>query len=87
MGERRAGRGTKPRSDEQILSHTEDVALLQAIADGQVTVQPSIRMDLRRLAREELLLAGFGIGTTPTLLPRGVRLVAVANGEIATPMD
>ena len=86
MGERRSARGIH-RTDDQILNHTEDVDLLRAVAAGQVTTQPALRMDLRRLARDELLLAGFGTGTTPILLPRGQRIVDVANGMLARPVE
>ena len=86
MGDRRVARGIH-RNDDQILNHVEDVDLLRAIAAGKVTVQPALRMDLRRLAREELILAGFGTGTTPTLLPRGQRILDAANGMLPRPVE
>ncbi|MHA3700743.1 hypothetical protein ACXR2U_01045 [Jatrophihabitans sp. YIM 134969] len=50
-------------------------------------VEASNRMDLRRLAREDLCLAGFGIGVRATLLPRGQRIVAAAWGELPAPLE
>lgn len=61
--------------------------MLRAIGRGQVVVEPANRMVLRRLAREELCLAGFGTGVSATLLPRGTRIVATARGELAFPFD
>jgi len=45
------------------------------------------RATLRRLAREDLCLAGFGLGTTPALLPRGTRILAAAHGELVLPAE
>lgn len=87
MGERRANRGLPPRTDRQILSHVEDVYLLGEIGHGRVQVNAGNRMPLRRLSREDLCLAGFGLGTVPTLLPRGRRILAAVHGEIPTPLD
>ena len=42
---------------------------------------PSPPDGLRRLARDELILAGFGSGAVPTLLPRGQRLLEAARGK------
>jgi hypothetical protein len=84
MGERRTNRGVI-RTDAQILDHDDDVQMLLAVAAGRVTVDATNRMHLRRLAREELLLAGFGTGTTATLLPRGQRVVEAARGEVPRP--
>lgn len=39
-------------------------------------------MDLSRLARDDLLLAGFGAGTSTILLPRGQRIHDAANGML-----
>jgi hypothetical protein len=80
MSERRRHRGIL-RTDEQILAHPADMHLLEMIARGQLTAAiPELRMDLARLAREDLVLAGFGSGSPVTLLPRGQRVVAVARG-------
>lgn len=87
MGQRRERRGLPPRTDRQVLAHVEDVYLLGEIAQGRVRVDPGVRMTLRRLAREDLCLAGFGIGTVVTLLPRGQRILAAARGEIASPLE
>ena len=87
MSECRSNRGLPPRSDRQILDHVDDVELLRAIGRGEVVVEPANRMVLRRLAREELCLAGFGTGVVVTLLPRGQRIVAAARGELAAPFD
>ena len=87
MGERRAGRTNRHRTDSQILADDEDVYLLAEIAQGRLRVDAANRMTLRRLAREELCLAGFAFGAVPTLLPRGERIVAAARGEIAQPLD
>ena len=86
MGDRRTARGIH-RTDDQILDHSEDVDLLRAVAAGQVTTQAALRMDLRRLARDDLLLAGFGAGTTPILLPRGQRILDAANGILPRPVE
>src|SRR5947199_320444 len=58
MSERRAFR-VGPRTDLQILDHAEDMAVLVAIAGGRYIRSPDDRLTLRRLAREDLLLAGF----------------------------
>ena len=87
MSERRSSRGLPPRTDRQILGNVDDVELLGAIGRGQVVVEPANRMMLRRLAREDLCLAGFGTGVVATLLPRGQRIVATARGELASPFD
>jgi hypothetical protein len=99
MSERRASRETSHRNDRQILAHDSDVFLLAAVARGllvRASGSPgtpwmlgndSVRSDLRRLAREDLLLCPFAGTTPPTLLPRGVRLLAVARGELPMPLD
>lgn len=76
-----------PRSDRQILAHVEDVYLLGETAHGRVRVDPIIRMTLRRRAREDLFLAGFGVDTVPTLLPCREGILAAARGEIPSPLD
>ena len=86
MGDRRGTRGIH-RTDDQILNHTEDVDLLRAVAAGTVRTAPETRMDLRRLARDELVLAGFGTGTTPILLPRGQRILDAVNGMLPRPVE
>ena len=86
MGDRRGNRGIH-RTDEQILAHAEDIELLRAIAAGRLSTAPELRMSLRRLAREECILAGFRSGTTPLLLPRGQAILAAANGEVAGPLE
>ncbi len=97
MGERRAHRGPAPRSDRQILAHPEDMALIALVAAGQVSRESGrvnapyvvnadpLRMDLRRLAREELVHAP--IAGPPTLQPRGARLLQVMRGELPQPSD
>jgi hypothetical protein len=80
MSERRELR-TGTRTDEQILAHAADLFLLERIQRGEITNAPELRMDLRRLARDELILVGFGRGSRPTLLPRATRLLATAHGE------
>lgn len=87
MGERRTNRGLPPRTDRQILENGDDVSMLEAIGRGLVAVEPENRMQLRRLAREDLCLAGFGRGVTVTLLHRGHRLLAAARGEVPAPFD
>jgi hypothetical protein len=77
----------RPRSDREILSREDDVYLLSAIAHGRLRVTAENRMDLRRLARDDLCLAGFGLGSTPVLLPRGIRIVGAARGELALPAE
>ena len=76
MSERRAHRGGSPRTDEQLRAHTSDLILLRRIAAGEVVNSPELRWDLRRLARDELILVGFGAGSRPILLPRGERLLS-----------
>lgn len=87
MGERRAHRGPSPRTDQQVLANQEDIYLLDQIAHGRVKVDRTNRMILRSLSREQLCLAGFGLGTVPTLLPRGRRILAAAHGETSLPAE
>jgi len=42
---------------------------------------------LRRLAREDLCLAGFGLGTSPTLLPQATRILAAAHVAVVGSRD
>jgi hypothetical protein len=87
VSDRRAQRGPERRSDAQILAHTDDMYLLDLVRLQQITLGATTRMDLRRLARDELILIGFGHGARPTLLPRGERLLAAARGEFAVPEE
>lgn len=86
MGDRRSNRGIH-RTDQQILDHAADVWLLSQIAAGRVRTDPQNRMDLRRLASDGLILAGFGTGSIASLLPRGHRIVAAARGEYTLPRE
>lgn len=86
MSERRAFRGIY-RTDQQILAHDADVWLLGEIAAGRIRMDPSNRIELRRLARDDLILAGFGRGIMPTLQPRGACILAAARGEITLAPD
>jgi hypothetical protein len=81
MSDRRRHRGPGRRTDAQILEHSDDMYLLDLVRRQQVALEPRIRMDLRRLASDDLILIGFGVGARPTLLPRGERLLASARGE------
>ena len=69
--------------------------LLEAVAAGGV-VRPSTSatapflledspVDLRRLAREDLVFAP--ISGVPKLQARGARLLAIARGELPTPLE
>lgn len=86
MSERRTHRGVQ-RTDHQILSHTGDMQLIEAAARNELRTAPELRADLARLAREDVLLAGFGAGVAVGLLPRGARLLAAARGELTLPPD
>jgi hypothetical protein len=78
-------RGPRRRTDAQILAHSEDMDLLDLVRRQQIAFGPSTRMDLRRLARDELILVGFGAGARPTLLSRGERLLAAVRGDFTLP--
>ncbi|HEX2904417.1 MAG TPA: hypothetical protein VHO01_13270 [Jatrophihabitans sp.] len=69
------------RTDQQILAHFGDMQLIEAAGRGDLSTTPELRPDLARLAREDVLLAGFGTGVAVVLLPRGSRLLATARGE------
>jgi hypothetical protein len=95
MSSRREGRGLPPRSDQQVLASDYDMFLLAAVAAGAV-IRPSASatalfvledspVDMRRLAREDLVFAP--ISGAPTLQARGARLLAIARGELPTPSD
>jgi hypothetical protein len=95
MSSRREGRGLPPRSDLQVLANQYDMKLLAAVAAGTV-IRPSTSaaapfllddspVDLRRLAREDLVFAP--ISGIPKLQARGDRLLAIARGELPTPLD
>jgi hypothetical protein len=86
MGERRSNR-IQPRTDRAIVEHPEDAWMLVEVAAGRITMGPETRSSLRRLAREDVLLAGFGAGSVPLLLPRGQRLLAAIHGEVPMPTD
>ena len=86
MSERRAHRGVY-RTDRQILAHPGDMQLIEAAGRNELCTAAELRADLARLAREDVLLAGFGVGVAVVLLPRGVRLLAVLRGELALPSD
>ena len=61
--------------------------LLSEIAHARLRMTVETRATLRRLAHEDLCLAGLGLGTTPTLLPRGTRILAAAHGELVLPAE
>ena len=86
MGERRQFRGIQ-RTDAQILAHQSDVHLLSLVQRQAVSMHPAVRTDLRRLAHDDCILAGFGVGSRAILLPRGERLLAAARGEYVLPTD
>lgn len=77
------------------MSHDFDMVLIAAVAAGRVTRESTrvnapflldgdpLWTDLKRLSREDLLFAP--ISGSPTLQPRGVRLLAVARGELPMP--
>jgi hypothetical protein len=48
---------------------------LHDIAVGKVVSSVDLRSDLRRLAQDDLMLAGVGVGQRPTLLTRGERML------------
>lgn len=88
------------RSDGEILGRDSDVALLRAVASGRVVrgsggdmgiMSPHmlagepIRLQLRWLADQELV--EMPISGPPALAPRGRRLLAITNGEIAMPRE
>jgi hypothetical protein len=77
------------------LANEYDMLLLTAVATGAV-IKPSTSatapfllqdspLDLRRLAREDLVFAP--ISGVPKLQARGARLLAIARGELPTPLD
>ena len=86
MSERRPFRGIH-RPDAQILARQSDMHLLGLVQRQAVNMRPAIRTDLRRLAQDDCILAGFGVGSRATLLPRGERLLAAASGEHALRAD
>ena len=95
MSSSQEARGPAPRSDGQILTHHRDMQLLAAVAAAAITRASTVvnaaflldgtRVELKRLAREELIYAP--ISGMPSLQPRGRRLLAIMHGEIATPID
>ena len=86
-------------SDRDILARPDDIELLRAVANGTIrrglggsetSIFAShyldgelVRMQLRRMAREDLIV--MPISGPPSLAPRGRRLLEYANGEVATP--
>ena len=96
MSERRSNRGLPPRTDQQILDHPSDMWVLACVAAGRVTRVSThlnsgylldgdpLTVDLKRLAREDLLWAP--ISSPPTIAPRGARLLSMAWGELPAPM-
>lgn len=94
-----ARRPIRIRTDLEILARPDDVELLRAVQSGRVLRGlsggetaimarhyldgESIRFQLRWLVRDELIV--MTISGPPSLAPRGRRLLAVANGEIAPP--
>jgi hypothetical protein len=95
MSSRREGRGLPPRGDGEILANEYDMQLLAAVEAGIVSrsstsvaarfLLDNVPIDLRRLAREDLVFAP--ISGLPTLQARGARLLATARGELPTPFD
>lgn len=95
MGSRREGRGLAPRSDTEILANEHDMQLIAAVAAGAITrasthvnaafLIDDVPVQLQRLAREDLLYAP--ISGSPTLQPRGERLLAIGRGEPPSPAD
>lgn len=91
----RGGQGW--RRDADVLATETDIALIRAVAAGRVVRgsnasrsvaaphllddQP-VRLELRRLAREDLVFVP--ISGPPVIAPRGRRLLEIANGEVAT---
>jgi len=83
--------------DRQILSHDHEIALLRAVGAGRVirgarsahTAAPylldgeTVRLDLAWLARQDRIT--MPLGGQPQLLPRGRRILRMANGEIPPP--
>jgi hypothetical protein len=84
-------------TDREILSHDDEIALLRAVAAGRVirgartthTAAPyllngeTVRLNLAWLARQDLIT--MPLGAELQLLPRGRRLLQMANGEIPLP--
>ena len=86
-------------TDRELLGHNDEIDLLRAVAAGRVTRGSrtehisapylldgdSIRLNLAWLARQDLVTVP--LGAKPQLLPRGRRLLQIANGEIPLPDD
>lgn len=88
-------------TDRELLARPEDLALLRAVAAGRVVRGEHggetsvfsahyfdgtlVRMELRRLVAQELI--NMPISGSPTLAPRGWRLLLTANGEQAAEID
>lgn len=87
--------------DAAILGRDDWTALLRAVAAGHVVRgatgtdtslfaahmlgDESIRLELRGLARQELV--EMPISGPPALAPRGRRILAIANGETVMPRE
>lgn len=97
MSHRRSNRGWQEwRRDADVLANELDIALIRAVAAGRVIRggdaprsisaphlldDRPVRMELRRLAREDLVFVP--ISAPPVIAPRGRRLLEIANGEVA----
>jgi hypothetical protein len=86
MGQRRSNR-IQARTDAQILAHEEDMALLVRVARGAYQRAEDDRLQLSRLNREDVVLAGYAPSSDVPLLPRARRLLAAYWGETAAPLD
>lgn len=97
MGDRRQGRGPWRRTDKELVTNDAVMLLLDAVAAGRVTRQGTranapfllgeVRVELRSLARDDLVYAPFGGAAPPALAPRGQRLLAAWRGELPLPLD
>lgn len=95
-------RSIQGRSDRAIADDPEAVALLRAVAAGRIVTGPptpataqetdylldgiSVRRPVIWLCEWDGLLTIRGTAP-PVLAPRGERILAIANGLIATPPD
>jgi hypothetical protein len=97
VGPRREHRGAAPRTDAELLADDHVMGLLEAVAAGRV-IRPSssatarflvdgMPVELRVLARQDLLYAPMGGAVPPTLAPRGQRLLAAWRGELPAPLE
>lgn len=95
-------RSIQGRTDQAIVNDPEAVALLRAVAAGRIVTGPpsgatgqqadylldgvSVRRPVMWLREWDGLLTIRGTAP-PMLAPRAERILAIANGEIATPPD